>query len=33
MDFPAAFYETVSGACPMQDFLEDLKVTDPDDSL
>jgi hypothetical protein len=31
MDFTVEFYETVSGACPMRDFLEDLKVTDPDD--
>jgi hypothetical protein len=31
MDFTVEFYETVSGACPMQDVLEDLKVTDPDD--
>jgi Phage derived protein Gp49-like (DUF891) len=31
MDFTVEFYETESGACPMQDFLEDLKVTDPDD--
>jgi phage-related protein len=31
MDFTVEFYKTESGACPMQDFLEDLKVTDPDD--
>ena len=31
MDFTVEFYETESGACPMQDFLEDMKVTDPDD--
>jgi phage-related protein len=31
MDFTIEFYETKSGVCPMQDFLEDLKVTDPDD--
>ena len=31
MDFTVEFYETESGACPIQDFLEDLKVTDPDD--
>jgi phage-related protein len=31
MDCAVEFYETESGACPMQDFLEDLKVTDPDD--
>jgi len=31
MDFTVEFYETESGVCPMKDFLEDLKVTDPDD--
>ncbi|HEU4639973.1 MAG TPA: type II toxin-antitoxin system RelE/ParE family toxin [Candidatus Binatia bacterium] len=31
MDFTVEFYETESGVCPMQDFLDDLKVTDPDD--
>src|SRR5918992_2027661 len=31
MDFTVEFYETESGTCPMQDFLEGLKVTDPDD--
>ena len=31
MDFTVEFYETESGACPVRDFLEDLKVTDPDD--
>ena len=31
MDFTVEFYETESGTCPMQDFLENLKVTDPDD--
>jgi phage-related protein len=31
MNFTVEFYETESGVCPMQDFLEDLKVTDPDD--
>ena len=31
MDFTVRFYETESGACPVRDFLEDLKVTDPDD--
>lgn len=31
MDFTVEFYETESGICPVRDFLEDLKVTDPDD--
>ena len=31
MDFTVEFYETESGVCPMQDFLDDLKVTGPDD--
>ena len=31
MDFTVEFYETESGACPVRDFLEHLKVTDPDD--
>jgi hypothetical protein len=31
MDFTVEFYETVSGACPMREFLEDLKISDPDD--
>jgi phage-related protein len=31
MDFTVEFYATESGACPVRDFLEDLKVTDPDD--
>ena len=31
MDFTVEFYETESRVCPMKDFLEDLKVTDPDD--
>ena len=31
MDFTVEFYETESGVFPMQDFLDDLKVTDPDD--
>ena len=31
MDFTVEFYETESGVCPMEDFLDDLKVTDPDD--
>jgi phage-related protein len=31
MDFTVEFYETESGACPVRDFLDDLKATDPDD--
>lgn len=31
MDFIVEFYETSSGNCPVRDFLEELKVSDPDD--
>jgi phage-related protein len=31
MDFHVEFYETASGACPVMDFLEELKSTDPAD--
>jgi hypothetical protein len=31
MDFIVEFYETESGTCPVRDFLDDLKTTDPDD--
>lgn len=31
MDFTVEFYETEAGKCPVRDFLDDLKVTDPDD--
>ena len=31
MDFTVEFYETVSGACPVREFLENLKISDPDD--
>ena len=31
MDFSVEFYETAAGACPVQDFLDELKVSDPDD--
>jgi hypothetical protein len=31
MDFTVEFYETKSGACPVRDFLDDLKATDTDD--
>jgi hypothetical protein len=31
MDFTLDFYETESGTCPVQKFLDELKATDPDD--
>jgi phage-related protein len=31
MDFTVEFYETVSGACPVREFLEELKNSDPAD--
>jgi hypothetical protein len=31
MDFIVEFYETESGACPVRDFLNELKNSDPDD--
>jgi phage-related protein len=31
MDFTIEFYETASGACPVREFLDELKVTDPND--
>ena len=31
MDFTIEFYETVSGRSPVQEFLDDLKKSDPDD--
>ena len=31
MEFPIEFYETSSGRCPVREFLDDLKTTDPDD--
>jgi phage-related protein len=31
MDFTVEFYETESGTCPLREFLEDLKDSDPDD--
>lgn len=31
MDFTVEFYETEAGACPLQEFLDELKVSDPDD--
>ena len=31
MDFAVEFYETVAGGSPVQEFLDQLKVSDPDD--
>jgi phage-related protein len=31
MDFSVEFYETVAGVCPVRDFLDELKASDPDD--
>jgi phage-related protein len=31
MDFSVEFYETAAGACPVREFLEELKGSDPDD--
>src|SRR5690349_2874433 len=31
MEFTIEFYETASGHCPVRDFLDDLKDSDPDD--
>ncbi len=31
LPFSVEFYETASGHCPVRDFLDDLKVSDPDD--
>jgi len=31
MEFTVEFYETVSGRCPVQEFLDELKKTDPGD--
>ena len=31
MDFTVEFYETAAGSCPVRDFLEKLKTTDPGD--
>ena len=31
MDFSVEFYETAAGVCPMQEFLDELKDSDPDD--
>lgn len=31
MDFSVEFYETVAGRCPVQEFLDELKRSDPGD--
>ena len=31
MQFTIEFYETFSGQCPVRDFLDELKDSDPDD--
>ncbi len=31
MDFTVEFYETEAGKCPVREFLDELKVSDPDD--
>lgn len=31
MEFTVEFYETSAGNCPVRDFLEDLKASDPND--
>jgi len=31
MDFIVEFYETQTGACPVREFLDELKASDPDD--
>lgn len=31
MDFTVEFYETDNGVCPIRDFLDELKASDPDD--
>jgi len=31
MDFTVEFYETTAGKCPVREFLEALKASDPDD--
>lgn len=31
VEFNILFYETKSGRCPVQDFLDELKASDPDD--
>lgn len=31
MDFAVEFYETAAGTCPVREFLEELKASDPGD--
>ena len=31
MDFTVEFYETIAGGYPVREFLDELKITDPDD--
>jgi hypothetical protein len=31
VDFTVEFYETEAGKCPVRDFLDELKASDPDD--
>lgn len=31
MDFTVEFYESVSGDCPVREFLDDLRLRDPND--
>jgi phage-related protein len=31
MDFSVEFYETIAGVCPVRDFPDELKASDPDD--
>jgi hypothetical protein len=31
MEFTVEFCETAGGQCPVRDFLDDLKASDPDD--
>ena len=31
MEFSLEFYETAAGQCPVRDFLDELKASDPDD--
>ena len=33
MVFTVEFYETIGGNNPVQDFLEDLRISDPDDFI
>ena len=31
MEFTVEFYETISGRCPVREFLDDLRESNPDD--